>query len=55
MRVGDEWIIYLPPTLGYGEQGRPGIPPNSVMVFRLKLLAIARTPGGERGGAIAEG
>jgi hypothetical protein len=24
-------------------------------VFRLKLLAIARTPGGERGGAIAEG
>ena len=55
MRVGDEWIIYLPPALGYGEQGRPGIPPNSVMVFRLKLLDIARAPGGERGGAVAEG
>lgn len=55
MRVGDEWIIHLPPALGYGEQGRPGIPPNSVMVFRLKLLDIARAPGGERGGAVAEG
>jgi peptidylprolyl isomerase/FKBP-type peptidyl-prolyl cis-trans isomerase FklB len=55
MRVGDEWIVYLPPALGYGEQGRPGIPPNAVMVFRLKLLDIARAPGGERGGAVAEG
>lgn len=55
MRVGDEWIVYLPPALGYGEQGRPGIPPNAVMVFRLKLLDIARTPGGERGGSMAQG
>lgn len=55
MRVGDEWIVYLPPALGYGEQGRPGIPPNAVMVFRLKLLDIARAPGGDRGGAIAQG
>lgn len=55
MRVGDEWIVYLPPALGYGEQGRPGIPPNAVMVFRLKLLDIARAPGGERGGAIGQG
>src|SRR5688500_13099459 len=21
MRVGDEWVVYLPPALGYGEQG----------------------------------
>lgn len=55
MRVGDEWVVYLPPALGYGEQGRPGIPPNAVMVFRLKLLDIARAPGGDRGGAIAQG
>lgn len=55
MRVGDEWIVYLPPALGYGEQGRPGIPANAVMVFRLKLLDIARAPGGERGGAVAQG
>lgn len=55
MRAGDEWVVYLPPALGYGEQGRPGIPPNAVMVFRLKLLEVARAPGGETGGAIAQG
>ena len=55
MRVGDEWVVYLPPASGYGEDGRPGIPPNAVMVFRLKLLEVAPVPGGERGGAIAQG
>lgn len=55
MRVGDEWVVYVPPALGYGEQGRPGIPPNAVMVFRIKLLDIARAPGGERGGAVEMG
>ena len=55
MRVGDEWIVYVPPAQGYGEQGRPGIPPNAVMVFRIKLLEIAPIPGGERGGPIAQG
>ena len=55
MRVGDEWVVYLPPALGYGEQGRPGIPPNAVMVFRLKLLDVAPVPGGDRGGAVAQG
>lgn len=55
MRVGDEWWVYVPPAQGYGEEGRPGIPSNAVMVFRIKLLDIARAPGGDRGGAIAQG
>lgn len=55
MRVGDEWVVYVPPAQGYGEQGRPGIPSNAVMVFRIKLLEVAPVPGGERGGAIAQG
>ncbi|HZV84916.1 MAG TPA: FKBP-type peptidyl-prolyl cis-trans isomerase [Brevundimonas sp.] len=55
MQVGDEWIVYVPPALGYGEQGRPGIPPNSVMIFRIGLLDIARAPGGERGGPVGMG
>ena len=55
MRVGDEWLVYVPPEQGYGEQGRPGIPPNAVMVFRIKLLEVAPVPGGERGGPIAQG
>jgi len=55
MQVGDEWIVYVPPALGYGEQGRPGIPPNSVMIFRIGLLEVAKVPGGERGGPVAMG
>lgn len=46
MKPGDEWIVYIPPSLGYGEEDKGDIPPNSVLVFRLKLLDIARNPGG---------
>jgi len=55
MHVGDEWFVYLPPKLGYGEAGERGIPPNSVLVFRLKLLDLARTPGGGKGVGSAMG
>jgi FKBP-type peptidyl-prolyl cis-trans isomerase FklB len=40
MRVGDEWIIYAPPELGYGAAGAGPIPPNSVLIFRIKLLGM---------------
>ena len=46
MSVGDEWLVYLPPELGYGETGAGDIPPNSVLVFRLKLREVAPVPGG---------
>lgn len=56
MKVGDEWILYVPPALGYGEQGAPPrIPGNSVLIFRLRLLAVAPTPGGDRGPPVAMG
>lgn len=55
MKVGDEWYVYLPPALAYGEDGRPGIPPNSVLVFRLKLLDMDAVPGGGRGVGSAMG
>lgn len=38
MHVGDEWVLYVPPSLGYGPEGRGPIPPNSVMIFRLQFL-----------------
>lgn len=53
MRPGDEWMLYVPPELAYGEEGRPGIPPNAVLVFRVKLLAVAPAPGGHRGVGVA--
>ncbi len=40
MHVGDEWILYVPPELGYGEEQTGPIPPNSVLVFRLQLIGM---------------
>lgn len=40
MRVGDEWMLYAPPALGYGAQGAGAIPPDSVLVFRISLLGM---------------
>jgi len=46
MRPGDEWIIYAPPKLGYGEQGAGGvIPPNSALVFKIKLIGVLSAGG----------
>lgn len=56
MKVGDEWILYVPPELGYGvEGGPPVIPPNAVLVFRIQLLDVARAPGGASGVGLARG
>ena len=44
MRAGDEWILYLPPKLGYGAAGQPPvIPPDSMLVFDLQLLGVLKT------------
>lgn len=47
MRPGDEWILYVPPALGYGEEGAGGgaIPPNSVLIFRIELIDVLPGPG----------
>lgn len=40
MKVGDEWMLYVPPSLGYGPEGAGPIPPNSVLIFRIKLIGM---------------
>ena len=41
MKPGDEWILYVPAKLAYGEQGAgDDIPPNSTLVFRIQLLGV---------------
>lgn len=47
MRPGDEWILYVPPAQGYGEEGAGGgeIPPNSVLIFRIELIDVLPAPG----------
>jgi len=41
MREGDKWIVYIDPAMAYGEDGRPGIPPNSILIFEIELLEIS--------------
>lgn len=40
MRPGDEWVVWIPPELGYGARATGSIPANSVLRFRLVLHSV---------------
>lgn len=40
IREGGAVRLFVPSDLAYGESGRPGIPPNSVLIFDVELLEI---------------
>ena len=40
MKKGDKWMVYIDPTMAYGEEGRPGIPSNSILIFEIELLEV---------------
>ncbi len=40
MKTGSKWQLFIPSELAYGERGRPGIPPNSVLIFEVDLLSM---------------
>ncbi|MEM9367813.1 MAG: FKBP-type peptidyl-prolyl cis-trans isomerase [Planctomycetota bacterium] len=41
MKVGDKWMLYIPPELGYGASGAgEDIGPHEVLVFEVELLDI---------------
>ena len=45
MRPGDEWVLYVPSSLGYGDEGAGEIPPGSTLIFRIELIGVLPGPG----------
>ena len=41
---GGKILLYVPYSLGYGEQGNSGIPPQSTLVFEVELLDVKDAP-----------
>ncbi len=40
MPVGSKWQLFVPSDLAYGEQGGPGIAPNTTLIFEVELVSI---------------
>jgi FKBP-type peptidyl-prolyl cis-trans isomerase len=42
MREGDHWQLFMPYTLGLGEEGDPlaGIPPGATLIYDIELISI---------------
>jgi FKBP-type peptidyl-prolyl cis-trans isomerase len=40
MKKKDKWRVYIDPSMAYGDEGRPGIPSNSILIFDIELLDI---------------
>lgn len=40
MKEGDVWEIVLPPSLGYGAEGKGGIPGDQALLFKIYLMKV---------------
>lgn len=46
MKEGAKYKLVIPSELAYGPMGRPGIPPNSVLLFDVELLEVKKGQAG---------
>jgi FKBP-type peptidyl-prolyl cis-trans isomerase len=44
MKPGDTWMIYVPATLGYGDEGagEGKIPGGAALIFKIELISVQR-------------
>jgi peptidylprolyl isomerase len=40
MKVGGRRQLHIPPDLAYGAAGRPSVPPNSALIFDVRLVNV---------------
>ena len=45
MRVGDRWMLYIPPELAYGSEASGILGPNETIIFDLTLLEVDEQKG----------
>ena len=48
MKVGAEWIVYIPWDQAYGAQESGPIPPYSALTFKVKLVSVKNAPAAPR-------
>ena len=51
MKVGAEWIVYIPWNQAYGAQENGPIPPYSALTFKMKLVGVKNAPAAPQMGA----
>jgi FKBP-type peptidyl-prolyl cis-trans isomerase len=51
MRPGAHWELFIPPELAYGPAPRPGIPPNSALIFDIEIVSAKPKPAAAAPGA----
>jgi len=47
MKEGEKRQLFIPSDLAYGPSGRPGIPPNSVLIFDIELVKVKKGAAGK--------
>ncbi len=56
MSEGDNWRLFIPPDLAYGEAGAPpgGVGPNETLVYDIELLAVKQSLGDQAKNKLSE-